>query len=377
MPAKIHSAPRFADARERLERMIREQKLAGRRLLGYRQLADKLGVCQQTLQRALAAMEADGLIERRHGSGTYVLDENQRRARADAKCLALVVGSRPDEAAGWSPVADVVAGIQAQAGRTGTRCELLAWEDAADAGRLLDNREMRAYAGFLLVRFGPPRLVSRLLALGAGPVVLVDEPTRGLPAVLVGDDSFAGARAVTRHLLGLGHRRVAFLDVGDRQQWNPDKHAGYVAALEDAGHPVDERLTVAPALGVPADYSNAPALVDAAVGELLALAEPPTAIFAYDDRRALLVTESLRHRGLEPGRDIGVAGFGDTASRLGACDGLTSCRIDFARLGREAVRAALRPATPGEGRIILLPDKLVVRSSTSAVMCPPQGRKVQ
>mgnify|MGYP000963275363 CR=1 FL=1 len=367
MPEKIHSAPRFADTREQLERMIREQKLAGRRLLGYRQLAAKMGVCQQTLQRALAAMEADGLIERRHGSGTYVLDDGQRRARAAARSLALVVRTRPREAEGWSQVADMVAGIRAQAGRAGTRCELLAWEDAGDAGRLLDNREMRAHAGFLLVRFGPPRLVSRLLALRAGPVVMVDEPTRGLPAVLVGDDSFTGARAVARHLLGLGHRRIAFLDVGDRQQWNPDKHAGYVAALEDAGAPVDARLTVAPALGVPADYSKAPALVDAAVGELLALAEPPTAIFAYDDRRALLVMESLRRRGLEPGRDVAVAGFGDTASRLGICDSLTSCRIDFRRMGREAVRAALRPAEPAEGRFVLVPDRLVVRSSTAGV----------
>jgi DNA-binding LacI/PurR family transcriptional regulator len=367
MPPRIAKTPRLASVRQQIESMIREQNLAGKRLLGYRQLAEELGACKQTLQRALAEMEGDGLIERRHGSGTYVLDAGQRRARVAAKSLALIVNGRPDPGAGWSAVADIVAGVQAQAGRTRTRCELLIWEDAGDGERLLDSRAMRAYAGFLLVRFGPPRLVSRLLALGTGPVVLVDEPTRGLPAVLVGDDSFGGARAVTRHLLGKGHRRIGFLDVGDRELWNPDKHGGYQAALEDAGLPVDGRLTVAPALGVPADFSEAPRLVDAAVGELLALPAPPTAIFAYDDRRALLVMESLRRRGLEPGRDISVAGFGDTASRLGTCESLTSCRIDFRRLGREAVRAALRPAEPGEGRVILVPDKLMIRATTSVV----------
>jgi len=352
--------------RERIELMIREQKLAGRRLLGYRQLAEKLGVCQQTLQRALAAMEADGLIERRHGSGTYVLDAGQRRARAAAASLALVVRGRPEAEAGWSPLADMIAGAQSQAERSGTRCELLAWEDPRDAERLLDNRAMRGHSGFVLLRFAEHRVVSRLLARATGPVVVVDQPPRGLPVVSVTDDSLSGAQAVTRHLLELGHRRIGFLDVGDRQQWNAEKHGGYLAALEEAGVPADEHLTVAPALGVPADFSKAPALVDAAVGELLSLPEPPTAIFAYDDRRALLVMESLRRRGLEPGRDISVAGFGDTASRNGTCNALTSCRIDFRKMGQEAVRAVLRPATPGEGRFLTVSDRLMVRSSTTA-----------
>jgi DNA-binding LacI/PurR family transcriptional regulator len=197
-------------------------------------------------------------------------------------------------------------------------------------------------------------------------VVVVDEPPRGLPVVSVTDDSFHGAQLVTRHLLKLGHRRIAFLDVGDREAWNSAKHGGYRSALEDAGVPADERLTVAPALNVPAVSPEAPRLVDAAVGELLSLPDPPTAIFAYDDRRAVLVLDSLRRQGLAPGRDISVAGFGDTASRTGTCDSLTSCRIDFRKLGCEAVRAALRPAVPGEGRFLTVPDRLTVRSSTAA-----------
>jgi DNA-binding LacI/PurR family transcriptional regulator len=376
MPGKIDNAPMQSRVRQQIEQMICEQNLAGRRLLGYRQLAAELGVCQRTLQRALAVMEADGLIERRHGSGTYVLDAKQKRARTAARSLALIVRGRPEPADGWSPVTDMLAGVRSQAERTGIRCELLAWEDPAEAERLLDSRKMRVHAGFVLLRLSVPRLVSRLVASGGGPVVMVDEPLRGVPAVSVGDDSLNGARAVTRHLLDLGHRRIGFLDVGDRQQWNPDKHGGYQAALEEAGVPIDERLTVAPALGVPVNSAEAPHLVDAAVGELLALPEPPTAIFAYDDRRALLVMESLRRRGIEPGRDISVAGFGDTASRNGTCDGLTSCRIDFRRMGREAVRALLRPATPGEGRFILVPDRLEVRASTAAAQCLTDGRSV-
>jgi DNA-binding LacI/PurR family transcriptional regulator len=365
MPRRIDSAPRMTGVRERLERMIREQNLSGRRLLGYRQLAARLGACQQTLQRALAAMEADGLIERRHGSGTYVLDARQRRARAAAASLALVVRSRLEPGA-WSPVAEIIAGVEAQAERVRTSCRLYAWDEPADAELLAGAREMRAHSAFIMPRFGEPLLVSRLLALRAGPVVLVDEPSRGLPVIAVNDDTFNGARAVTWHLLELGHRRIGFLDVGDREQWNSAKHGGYLAAMKEAGLAADASLVAAPALGVPALSPDAPRLVDEAVGRLLSLAEPPTAIFAYDDQRALFVLESLRSRRLKPGRDIALAGFGDTASRYGTCDGLTSCRIDFRKLGREAVRAALAPVEPGVGREILVPDRLVVRASTGA-----------
>jgi DNA-binding LacI/PurR family transcriptional regulator len=361
---RIVSTPRMDAARKRIEKMIRQQNLWGQRLLGYRRLAEELGVCKQTLQRALAAMEADGLVERRHGSGTYVLDEAQRRARTAAASLALVTRYKTDPDDVWSARADMVAGVKFQARRVGTSCRSYVWEDPSDAELLADAQTMRAHSGFILIRFADPLLVSSLLALNAGPVVVVDEPFRGQPVVWVTEDSFEGAQKVTKHLLGLGHRRIAFLDIGNREQWNPAKHAGYCTALEKAGLPVDPRLTVE--LGVPPFSKQAPRLVDAGVSKLLSLPEPPTAIFAYDDRRAVLVTESLRRRGLEPGRDISVAGFGDTASRTGTCDSLTTCRIDFRKLGREAVRATFLPCVPGEGRSLMLPDRLVIRSSTAA-----------
>jgi LacI family transcriptional regulator len=344
--------------------MIREGNLWGQRLLGYRQLAQELGACPRTLQRALAEMEADGILERRHGSGTYVLDRAQRRARAKAASLAVITRRRPEAGSGWSAVGDMLAGIESQAARARVGCRAYAWEDPGDVEQLSNSRAMRAHSGFILLRLADPALISRLLALDAGPVAVVDEPVHGQPVVWVTEDSFSGAKDVTKHLIKLGHRKIAFMDVGDRGLWNPTKHGGYSAALEEAGLPADERLTVAPALGVPAVSPNAARLIDEAVSTLLALNDPPTAIFAYDDRRALMAAESLQRRGIRPGRDVSVAGFGDVASRAGTCDWLTSCRIDFRKLGREAVRGALSPCVRGEGRSLMIRNRLVVRSST-------------
>ncbi len=366
MSNKMESVPLATRVRRQIEGMIEAENLAGKRLIAYRRLAERLGVCQRTVQLVLAKMEAEGLIERRHGSGTYVLDAEQRRAHTAARSLLVVVRRRPDPSAGWDPVTAMLAGVRSQSEKAGVRFEMLAWEESEDSRRLLDGRETRAYAGFVLLRVADPRLVSRLMRRSAGPVVVVDEHPHGLPVISVTDDSLRGAEAVTRYLLRLGHRRIAYLDVADRQNWNPTKHHGYRMALEEAGLPVDESLIVAPPLGVPALSPQASNLVDGAVGELLALPTPPTAIFAYDDRRAVMVMDSLRRRGLVPGRDVCVAGFGDTAFRTGSCHGLTSCRIDFVRLGREAVRAIVRPANPQEGRFIVVPDRLMIRESTGA-----------
>ena len=108
-----------------------------------------------------------------------------------------------------------------------------------------------------------------------------------------------------------------------------------------------------------------------AAERLLDLDDPPTAIVASRDHRALTLIEVLERRGLEVGRDISVAGFGDTAIRTGLGDRLTSCRIYPRKFGSEAVRAALEPGGRSEGRTIIVPDRLMIRASTGAPRSRP------
>jgi DNA-binding LacI/PurR family transcriptional regulator len=91
---------------------------------------------------------------------------------------------------------------------------------------------------------------------------------------------------------------------------------------------------------------------------------PPTAIVGFDDTWALPAAQALRERGLQPGAEVSVAGYGDRAYRMGRCATLTSCRIDARKMGRTALRLALERVRPDEARTVIVRDRPVFREST-------------
>ncbi len=371
MAGKLAKPVRRPEVRQIIEEMIRQDQLWGRRLPPYRELAREIGVSGRTLQLTLAEMEADGLVESRHGSGTYVLERETRRKRVKAGRLAVITRDYPGDVTGTGYKQDMVRGAVARAPRMGAKCEVLSVEAGRELAVIRSSRRMREFDGFILVGMSDHELLDHLLRLRRGPVVVVDRNVRSMPVVTVSDDSFGGARAVTRHLISLGHRRIAFIDLYDSEDRNSDKLGGYKAGLSERGLDFDERLVEAPPEPEKPGLVGLGGFIDEAVGNFLKMADPPTAIFAFNDARALITMESLRRRGLEAGGDISVAGFGDRAFRAGKCDWLTSCRIYARKMGQEAVRAALERQNAAEGRSIIVPTRLMVRGST----CPPKTTK--
>jgi DNA-binding LacI/PurR family transcriptional regulator len=290
MPRNHVKPYRRTEVRQRIEEMIRRGDLWGQRLSGQRELATELDVCRRTLEQALAEMEADGLIERRHGSGTFVSKRPPAAGRSRRIVrLAVIAETHWEAAPGWNYYGEMIRSVLGLAPRLRAECEVLALDRPEERARLEDGRELRRFAGFISVVVLDRGLLSRLAALGRGPVVLLDHQIRDLPITCVVDGSFEGARAVTKHLLGLGHRRIAFLDHDNRAESNPEKFAGYAAALAEAGIGTDERMVVVPPeldWQAPGE-TQAAGVVDSAVAGLLALDDPPTALFGFDDYRAL------------------------------------------------------------------------------------------
>lgn len=369
MAAKLAKSIRRPEVRRQIEELIRRGNLWGHRLPPYRELARAIGVAGRTLQRTLAEMEADGLVESRHGSGTYVLGRGARKKRVGAGRLVVVTRDYAGDMAGSGYKQDMVRGATARAPRMGATCAVLSVEAGHELAVIRSARHMRGFDGFILIGISDHELLDHLLRLRRGPVVVVDRNVRGMPVVTVSDDSFSGARAVTRHLISLGHRRIGFIDVYDSEERNADKLGGYRAGLSEGGIDFDERLVQAPPEPERPGLAGLERFIDGAVGKFLGMADAPTAIFAFNDARALMTVAALKRRGIEVGRDFSVAGFGDRAFRAGKCDWLTSCRIYARKMGQEAVRAALEPLTSGEGRSIIVPTRLMARRST----CPPKG----
>jgi LacI family transcriptional regulator len=198
-----------------------------------------------------------------------------------------------------------------------------------------------------------------LAALGL-PVVHVD-PANPLDdaTVSVGSTNFSGGVQATRHLLELGHRRIAFAGGAPTFQPSAERLQGYLSALRAAGVAADETLVRARAHTFEAGVAMA--------DDLLALPDPPTAVFAASDSIALGVLASAQRHGLRVPDDLSVVGFDDTSAAVSSAPALTTVRQPVVEMGRVALRTVLQLAR-GEAvdaHHVQLSTTLVVRESTA------------
>jgi LacI family transcriptional regulator len=182
-------------------------------------------------------------------------------------------------------------------------------------------------------------------------------------------NNFEASRAMTRHLLELGHTRIAFINGNPNQTASGQRFHGYVEAMTEAGLSVD-------ADQVAQGYFTYRSGLEAA-GKLLVSAKP-TAIFASNDDMAA-ATMAVAHRGgLEVPGDLSVAGFDDTPLATAVWPELTTIRQPIAEMAREAVRLLVeqirgrRGGTPPQVVHKMLKFTLVKRDS-SAPPQPPAG----
>lgn len=219
--------------------------------------------------------------------------------------------------------------------------------------------------GLLVMSLPPPVADMERLAAAGVPVVLLDATSPGVPTVLT--DDVEGGRIATRHLLALGHERIAF--IGD----DPDNPLGFVSSGQrEQGY----RETLHQAGIVPDDdyIRHGPhvrAVARRRTEELLARKDRPTAVFAASDTQALGVLEAVKAAGLDVPRDVSVVGFDDI--EVSSYAGLTTVRQPLYESGRRA--AALLLETLGadvttDAAKIELDLDLVVRSTTA----PPASR---
>lgn len=198
------------------------------------------------------------------------------------------------------------------------------------------------------------------------PVVLVDVAHSRLPHVVI--DNVHGGYLAARHLLDLGHRRIAFVgDPGDNPfgfSSSTDRRRGFLQALAEAG------------IQPPAPYikegPHGRHVAHRLTLELLTLPEPPTAIFAASDTQALGVLEAAQQFGLSIPRDLSIIGFDDI--EVAPYVGLTTVRQPLCQSGArgaELILSALKGQEIGPVHEVL-PLELVVRKTTA----PPKRMEV-
>jgi LacI family transcriptional regulator len=200
--------------------------------------------------------------------------------------------------------------------------------------------------------------MRRIQEVGLSTVLIARE-IAGLPDTpLVRGDDAAGMRMAVEHLIGLGHRRIAFVGGRGQSSSGRERRRGYEEALEAAGITVDPDLIFTELM-----TRNEGRAV---TGEVMA--RRPTAIAAFNDLIALGIVMELRRRGLEPGRDLSVTGYDDIEEASVWSPALTTVWNGQQEVGRRAALMLydiLDGRQPEQTRHLVTPE-LRLRESTAA-----------
>jgi DNA-binding LacI/PurR family transcriptional regulator len=330
------------------------------------ELARDLEVSRGTIRQAFDILVQEGLLTRTQGKGTFISDHP---GRATSGIIGVVVPYLRD-----TLVSEILRGAEG-ALHDGGYSMILSHSDSNvereknQLERIL-GKNAEGIILFPVADANEYNMVAELLPAGF-PVVVIDRRLPGLRCDAVLSDNAGGARAAVRHLLSLGHSRIACITVPDRPSSVMDRIAGYEQAMQEAG--------LFPLAAVPIAGSGSPGAPSAAVptyseqelspvDNLLAQDESPTAFFCVNDFLALGVLHHLRSRGVAIPEDVAIVGFDDIAMSSYPSVQLTTVAQAKHTIGlKAAVRLVERiggDRSPAQD--LLIPTELVVRTSCGA-----------
>ncbi|HEX8691354.1 MAG TPA: LacI family DNA-binding transcriptional regulator [Longimicrobium sp.] len=254
---------------------------------------------------------------------------------------------------------DVVTGVQRVAAEAGYAVLPGDTRDTTPA-RHLEALRARLVDGVVIDGLGAATLPEDSLA--DLKVVLVDEPSERWPGVA--SDALSAGRLAAEHLLGLGHRRIAFVGPATDVHGFRMRERGFFQALSAAGIPLPTGLL----RRVPATVAGGLA----AMKQLLAAGERPTAVFCANDLIALGALKAALAAGVAVPGGMSIVGCDDVEMARVVTPELTTVAVPARELGARAARLLLRlldgqevsarPARP-------LPVRLITRGTTGK----PQG----
>lgn len=256
---------------------------------------------------------------------------------------------------------DVIRGVQHIAGayeyrvlHYNTNHNLQEERTAADA--LIGER----VEGVIWIPCAEDLIAGRKLSQSGIPVVMIDPSRQTDEFTAVDVDNYGGGYLATRHLIELGHRRIALIDRVEASVFSRERMRGYQAALKENGIVSDPALIV----------QAGPRIEDGrdAAYALLAQPEPPSAIFAYADMLAVGVLRAAYTRNIAVPHQLSVVGFDDVALAAFTCPALTTIvapKFERGVRGAELLFDLIDQRQTE--RYVQLPVTLAVRETTGPV----------
>ncbi|MFE0508444.1 LacI family DNA-binding transcriptional regulator [Streptomyces sp. NPDC058964] len=233
-------------------------------------------------------------------------------------------------------------------------------DDQERQTRLLEAMSEHRVDGVLLVPSydTSSEMLRKTLTASGTPHVLVTRHVPRHQADYIGVDNREAGQLLGDHLVRSGRRHVAFLGGPPRSTAREEREQGLRTALEGHGLVLDPSLSIATS----ADRDGGERAVDMLAGT----GRPYDAVVCYSDVVAFGAISALRARGVEPGREVAVAGFDDVPDAALQHPSLTTVATHPDQTGTEAAELLLRrieePDVPP--RTVLLTPELKVRDST-------------
>jgi DNA-binding LacI/PurR family transcriptional regulator len=207
-------------------------------------------------------------------------------------------------------------------------------------------------------RFEAEARIYQEIAARKIPTVLLGSPApfcRNFPAIEI--EELVASYNLTKHLVGLGHKKIAYLTGPTTAPWAHERFEGYRRALREVGLEVDDKLV----------FQSGATIEDGVKATLQMLNEgcQPTAIQAVNDLVAIGCAETLLNQGVKIPEDISIAGFGNVLSAEYYRVPLTTVRQPKHRLGVAAVEKMMKLIHGEPVEFKRLPAELEIRRSTA------------
>ena len=336
----------------------------GDRLPPIRQLARQLSINMHTVRSAYLRLESDGLVQARRGAGTRVLDFDPRNlmdstSHNPSYTIGVILPglSNPFYHA-------LLQGVEEEIGRTRLLlfvCD--AHDDPQEFIRYFTQLSARNVDGIIAASFdmhqhlGPEPFPNL-------PLVTVDWP--GCAGSAVNFDLVQAGCLAVHHLLEHGHKRIGLVTFMEDRANVMQMNAGYARALAEAGIALDGSL-IARVAGFDMGCGEVGAQ------QLMALENPPTAIFSIADTLTLGVLKMLKSIGVRVPEGAALTSLNDISVAGLVNPGLTTVALPARQMGLAAMKMLqelMEGKTP-QVQQVSLPVELVIRESCG---CQPPAR---
>ncbi|MGC9349079.1 MAG: LacI family DNA-binding transcriptional regulator [Anaerolineae bacterium] len=332
--------------------------------VSIKDIAQQAGVSHSTVSRALndsplVREETRARIKALATEMGYIPNAVARSLKAQQSgTVGLVVTSLTDPF-----FAEVMAGVDEVAGEAGLSMFVSAsHNDPEREMAVIETFHRRRVEGIIVAASRLSDRYSERLEQIRVPIVLVNqhaEPRAPMFHVVALDER-GGARAAVEHLIALGHKRIGYLGLGNRQRSDRLRRQGYHDALQKHG------ITAEPTWEFIVPEAAIQSQDDTKVGEAALprlLDYGVSAVFCYNDRVAIGGLLACQHLGVEVPGEVSIVGFDDIQPSQWVTPPLTTVRQPRQEMGRRAMEMMLALLDGDQVEDEMLSPILVQRAS--------------